>query len=325
MNRGEFLRTLTAGLAALAALPRAEAQNFPRGPLRLIVPFPPGGGTDILARLVTQAIAEKAGWTFVIDNKAGAGGTLGLDQLAKATPDGQTFGLGQTANLAIAPSLYAKLPYQPLLAFAPVGSVATQPNVLVVRADTPYRTFAEFIAAARAAPSNLTLGSPGTGTIGHLAGELLARRAGFKVLHVPYKGTGPAVTDVVSGQLDFVLTTPPGVMSLVKAGKLRALAVTSPKRLTALPSVPTVSESGFVGFVAEDWKALLAPAGTPPAILAAMNNALNEALRNTALVGKLESEGSIALGGSSAELAVLMKAETERWGDAVRASGAKAE
>ena len=325
MNRGEFLRQAGAGMATLAWLPAPWAQWAPAGPVRVIVPFPPGGGTDILARLTTQAISESTGWTFVIENKAGAGGALGLDQLAKAAPDGMTFGLGQTANLAIAPTLYAKLPYQPLVHFAPVGLIATQPNVLVVRAESSYKSFTDFIGAARSAAKGVTLGSPGAGTVGHLAGELLAKRAGFKILHVPYKGTGPALNDVMSGLLDFVLTPPPGAMSLLRAGKLRALAVTSPRRLAALPSVPTVSESGFDGFVAEDWKSFMAPAGTPPTVLASMNEALNEALRNKGLVAKLEAEGSVALGGTSALLNALMKTEIERWGEAVRLSGAKAE
>ncbi len=325
MNRGEFLRQAGAVMAVLAGLPAARAQKYPGGPIRLIVPFPPGGGTDILARIVTQAITESRGWTFVIDNKPGAGGTLGIDQLVRAAPDGLTFGVGQTANLAVAPSLYTKLPYQPAVNLAPVAAIATQPNVLVVRAESPYKSFAEFISAARSAKSSLTLGSPGTGTIGHLAGEMLARRAGFKILHVPYKGTGPALTDAISGQLDFVLTTPPGVMALLKAGKLRPLAVTSTRRLAALPSVPTVAESGFEGFVAEDWKALVAPAGTPAPMLATLNEAMNEALQNKALAAKLEAEGSAAMGGTGAELAALMKSEIDRWGEAVRVSGAKAE
>lgn len=322
MDRRTF--HFAAWATTLGSLPLLARAQTPRpGTIRLVVPFPPGGGTDIVARLLSQTVAEATGWVFVIDNRAGAGGTLGMDQLAKSAPDGATFGVGQTANLAIGPSLYPRLPYNPLRDFAPVVAIASQPNVLVVRADSPARTLSDLISAARSSAQPMTLGSPGAGTVGHLAGEMLAGRAGFKLLHVPYKGTGPALNDVIAGQIDFVLTTPPGVMSLLRAGKLRALAVTSPKRLAALAAVPTVAEAGFDGFVAEDWKAMLAPAGTPETAIRAMNQAVNGALRNPAVVARLEAEGSLATGGTASDLALLMKAETERWGAAVRSSGAR--
>jgi tripartite-type tricarboxylate transporter receptor subunit TctC len=321
-----YVRRLAAALLLAAGfVAGAAAQGTPASPIRVIVPFPPAGGTDILARLVANAVAESTKWNLFIDNRPGAGGTLGLDLLAQARPDGATFGVGQTANLAIGPSLYEQLSFNPLKDLAPVVLIASQPNVLVVRADSPYRTLPELITAARAKPGALSLGSPGSGTVAHLAGEMLGMRAGFKLVHVPYKGTAPALNDVMGGQIDFMMTPPTGVMPLVRAGKLAALGVTSLRRLPALPSVPTVAESGYAGFVAVDWKGVLAPAGTPVAALQAMNSAVNAALVKPQIVSRLEAEGSIPLGGTSAELAALMKSEIEAWGAAVRKTGAKAD
>ena len=250
-----------AAAAWLNAAPALADTAWPDKPVRLIVPYTPGGATDIVARLVSQKLADDTKWTFIVDNRAGGNGNIGMDVVAKAKPDGYTVGLGQTANLAINPTLFPKMPYDALKDLMPVSVVASQPVVLVVRADAPFKTLAELVAAAKAKPGEIRQALAGTGTLGHMAGEVLAKRAGFKVLNVPYKGAAPAITDLLGGQTDCMFATPQGALAMVKGGKLRALAVTSAKRLPVMPDVPTVAES-YKGFEAVDWKALVVPAGT---------------------------------------------------------------
>jgi tripartite-type tricarboxylate transporter receptor subunit TctC len=322
-SKRTFLWSAGAALLAAAA-PAALAQSkWPEQPIRLIVPFPPAGGTDTVARLIAEKITTATGWAFVLENRPGAGGNIGLDLVAKARPDGSTIGLGQTSNLAINPALYPKLPYHALKDFAPIALVAGQPLVLVVKAGSAYNTLADLVAKAKAA--TLSMASPGSGTVGHLAGELLAQRAGVKVLHVPYKGAAPAVTDLMGGQVDFYLATPQAVIPLVKANKLKALAVTSLKRVPVLPDVPTVDESGYRGFEASDWKGLVAPAGTSPEIVKRLNAAVDQALGQRDTLARLLAEGSVPLGGTPADFAKFLQAENERWGAAVRKAGVKVE
>jgi tripartite-type tricarboxylate transporter receptor subunit TctC len=316
----------TAAASVLLALPLlAAAQTFPAGPIKLIVPFPPAGGTDVLARVVTQSIAEATKWTFVVDNRPGAGGNIGLDMVAKAKPDGTTFGLAQTSNLAINPALYAKMPYDALKDFAPVVLVASQPMVVVVGANSPHKTLAQLVAAAKAKPGGVVMASAGGGTVGHLSGEMFAKRAGVKFLHVPYKGAGPALNDVIAGQVDVNFATPPSALNLLRGSRLKALAVTSAQRLAALPDVPTVAESGYKDFVAEDWKAFVAPAGTPADAVQKLNAAVNAALARPETKKKLAEEGSRPLGGTPEQLAAFIKTEHVRWGAAVRDAGVKAD
>jgi len=319
---------LAAGAAALAtvAAPLALAQPaWPDQPIRLIVPFPPAGGTDTVSRLISEKITAATSWAFVIDNRPGAGGNIGLDAVAKAKPDGATIGMGQTSNLAINPTLYPKLPYNALKDFAPIALIAGQPMVLVVKAGSPYKTLADLVSAGKAKPGGLSMASPGSGTVGHLAGELFAQRAGFKFLHVPYKGAAPAVTDLMGGQVDFYLATPQAVVPLIKGGKLQPLAVTSVKRVPVLPEVPTVDESGYKGFEATDWKGLVAPAGTPPDVVKRLNAAAEKALAQPDTLSRLLAEGSVPLGGSPEAFAKFLQAENARWGDAVRKAGVKLE
>ncbi|MEM5432962.1 tripartite tricarboxylate transporter substrate binding protein [Cupriavidus oxalaticus] len=313
---------LPALLAAGAGVAHAS-DAYPAQPVRLIVPFPPAGGTDVLSRLVFNKIGMATKWNVVVENRAGAGGNIGMDGVAKARPDGYTLGMGQTANLAINPSLYPKMPYNALKDFAPVALVATQPVVLIVRNDAPYKTVADLVAAAKA--KQLSMASAGTGTVGHLTGEMFARRAGIRMLHVPYKGASPALTDLMGGQTDFYFATPPIAMPMIKAGKIRALAVTSAKRLPLLSAVPTVAESGYAGFQAEDWKALVAPAGTPPEVVARLNAEVNKALAQADTVSKLREEGSEPRGGTAKELGAFIQSENTRWGEIVRQSGARVE
>ncbi|CAG9164548.1 Bug family tripartite tricarboxylate transporter substrate binding protein [Cupriavidus pinatubonensis] len=309
--------------AVMAAAGPARADTYPSQPVRLVVPFPPAGGTDVLSRLVFNKVGVATHWNVVVENRAGAGGNIGLDVVAKAKPDGYTLGMGQTANLAINPTLYPKMPYDAVKDFTPVVLVSAQPVVLIVRADSPYKTVADLVAAAKAKP--LSMASAGTGTVGHLTGEMFARRAGIKMLHVPYKGASPALTDLLGGQTDFYFATPPIAMPMIKAGKIRALAVTSAKRLPLLAAVPTVAESGFAGFQAEDWKALVAPAGTSPDVVKRLNAEVNKALAQPDTISKMREEGSEPRGGTPQDLAAFIKSENTRWGAIVRESGARVE
>lgn len=315
------LRAL-ATTALLVCVDLALAQTYPSAPIRLVVPFPPGGGTDVLARLLAQTVTDVKAWTFVIDNRPGAGGNLGLELVAKAKPDGLTLGLAQTSNLAINPSLFKKMPYDALKDFIPIALVAGQPVVLVVGEKSPYKRLADLVGAAKTKPGTITLASAGNGTVGHLAGELFAKRAGIQWSHIPYKGAAPAITDVIAGQVDLNFATPASALGFLRAGRLRALAVTSAERLYVLPDVPTIAESGFKGFVAEDWKALVAPAATPPAVVKALNEAVNAALAKGEMRARLALEGSKPLGGPSEPLQAFLKQESARWAAAVRESGA---
>ncbi|HVL45600.1 MAG TPA: tripartite tricarboxylate transporter substrate binding protein [Acidovorax sp.] len=311
-------------LVLLAASATAFAQPaYPSQPIKVIVPFPPGGGTDIVTRMVLDKIRASTGWTLVVDNKAGAGGNIGMDAVAKAAPDGYTIGMGQTANLAINPALYAKMPYDATKAFAPVATVAGQPVVLVVNSASRFKTLADLVNAAKAKPETLTMASAGNGTVGHLTGEVFTRQAGIKTNHIPYKGAGPAATDLLGGQVDYYFATPQAVISFVKAGKLRALAVSSTKRLPVLPGVPTIAESGYKDFNTSDWKMLVAPAGTPPEVLARLQAEVSKALARPDTITALQAEGSEPLASSSQEAITFLKAEQERWGNVVRTSNVK--
>ncbi|MDF3837210.1 tripartite tricarboxylate transporter substrate binding protein [Cupriavidus basilensis] len=319
--RALLLLALPAALAA-GAVP-AAAGSYPTQPVRLVVPFPPAGGTDVMARLVFNKVGMATHWNVVVENRAGAGGNIGMDAVAKARPDGYTLGMGQTANLAINPTLYPRMPYDAVKDFAPVALVSAQPLVLIVRKDAPYKTLADLVAAGKG--KQLSMASAGTGTVGHLTGEMFARRTGIRMLHVPYKGASPALTDLLGGQTDLYFATPPIALPMIKAGKLRALAVTSAKRLPLLADVPTVIEGGYAGFQAEDWKALVAPAGTPAEVVRRVNEEINKAIAQPDTIARMREEGSEPRGGSPAELAAFIKAENTRWGTIVRQSGAKAE
>ncbi len=296
---------------------------FPSQPIRVVVPFPPAGGTDVVARLVVEKVRAATGWTFVVDNKAGAGGNIGMDAVAKSKPDGYTLGVGQTANLAINPSLYSKMPYAAAKDFVPVSLLAGQPVVLVVNAASPYKTVADLVAAAKAHPSKLSMASAGNGTVGHLTGEIFAMQTGIRITHVPYKGASPAAIDLVGGQVDFYFATPQAVIAFVKSGKLRALAVSSSRRLPVLPDVPTVAEGVLKGFETTDWKMLVAPAGTPADIVRRLNAEVEKAMSKPETAAQLLSEGSIPMGGPTQQVAQFLKAEQQRWSAVVRESHVK--
>jgi tripartite-type tricarboxylate transporter receptor subunit TctC len=308
--------------AAVPAGPAFAQADYPAKPIRLIVPFPPGGGTDMIARAVAQKVAELNKWSVVVDNRPGAGGNLGVDAAAKAAPDGYTLVVGQTSNLAINPTLYPKLPYKPLKDLAPVALLSSSPLVMVVPANSPFKTFAEVVAAAKKQPDGITLGYPGNGTVAHLAGELAENAAGIQLRHVPYKGAAQALTDVMSGQVELYMSSIPTLLGQVRNGKLKPLAVTSPKRSAQLPDTPSLAESGYKDFNAVTWFGVLAPAGTPAPIVAQLNKAINEALKQPDVAEKLRSEGGEVLGGSPEQFSQLLKAELPRWGQIVKNSGA---
>jgi tripartite-type tricarboxylate transporter receptor subunit TctC len=318
---------LTATVTALActtfAAPAARAQAWPAKAIRIVVPFPPGGGTDIIAREVSQKVTAATGWTFVIDNKPGAGGNLGVDAAAKAPADGYTLVLGQTSNLAINPTLYSKLPYNPQKDLAPVGLIASAPLVIVVPATSAYKTLADLVAAAKARPGEVNFASPGNGTVAHLTGEQFQKAAGIRFQHVPYKGANQALTDVISGQVQLYVSSVPSVLQQIRTGKLRPLAVTSARRVDDIPQTPTVGESGYKGFDASTWFGLLAPAGTPRDVLARLNAEFNKALQQPDLRKRLGDEGADPLGGTPEQFAELIRDDIVRWGRTVKESGVR--
>lgn len=330
MNCSRSRRNLltTAALAALLPL-AAQAQDatsaWPDKPIRFVVPYTPGGGTDAVTRHIAEKITLDTKWAFIVDNKPGGGGNIGLDMVAKSRPDGYTLGMGQTANLAINPAALAKMPFDPVKDLIPVALVAEVPTVLVVRADSPWTSLADMVKAAKSRPGQVTQALAGTGTVGHLAGEMLAKKAGFKVLNVPYKGAAPAITDLLGGQTDYMFATPQAVLGMLAGGKLRALAITSAKRVAVLPKVPTVAEQGYKGFEAVDWKVIVAPAGTPADIVKRLNAATAKALTQPALLAKLAEEGSSPMSGSPEDAARYLKAEQAEWGALIREAGIKFE
>ncbi len=319
------LATASVSLALALFAGLATAQAYPAKPIRLIVPFPPGGGTDIAARTIANKLSDTVKWTFVVENKPGAGGNLGVEQAVKAPADGYTLVIGQTSNLAINPALYAKLPYDPLRDLSPVALIVSAPVVLVVAANSRYASLGDLLAAAKRDPGGVTFASPGNGTVSHLAGELLQRAAGVKLTHVPYKGASQALTDTLGGQVQSFMSSVPSALSQIKGGRLRAIAVTSAKRAPELPEVSTIAESGYKGFEASTWYGLLAPAGTPVPIIARLNAEVNRALGTPEVRERLAAEGGEVLGGSLEQFASFLKAEHAKWGRVVQESGARVE
>lgn len=320
----KLITRLSFGLVfAATAVVAAAQQPYPNKPIRLIVPFPPGGGPDILARVIATKLQTTNGWTVVVENRPGAGGNIGVDIVAKSAPDGYNVVIGQTSNLAVNPTLYPKLPYNPLTDLAPVATVATAPLVLVVAANSPFKTLQEIVAAGKAKPGSISYGSPGNGTVAHLSAEVLQRTAGIKLQHIPYKGASQALTDLIGGQIDLYMSSIPTALGQIKTGKLRPIAVTSSKRVSDLPSVSTVSEAGYKGFEAVTWFGLLVPAGTPAPIIQKLNAATNVALKSADVREKIAAEGAEVMGGTPEAFASLIKDEIARWAPIVKESGAK--
>lgn len=318
-------RLFAIAAAALAVLfaPMAFAQtNYPTKPVRLIVPFPPAGTTDILARAVAQKLSETWGQQVVVDNHPGAGGNIGSDLVAKAAPDGYTLLMGTVGTHAINPSLYSKMPYDHVKDFVPVILVAGVPNVLVVNPSLPVKSVRELIDYAKANPGKLNFASSGNGTSIHLSGELFKTMTGVQMTHVPYKGSSPALTDLMGGQVQLMFDNLPSSLSFIKAGKLRALAVTSSQRSATLPELPTLAESGLPGFEASSWFGVLAPAGTPKEIVDKINGAVAAWLATPEAKEKLLAQGAIAAGGPPDAFVKHIAAETTKWAKVVKESGA---
>jgi tripartite-type tricarboxylate transporter receptor subunit TctC len=318
----QTLLKLSLGLLLSLAAAAAGADAYPTKLIRMIVPFPAGGTTDILARSVGQKLGEALGQQVIIDNRPGAGGNIGSDMVAKAAPDGYTLLMGTVGTHAINPSLYPKMPYDHVKDFAPIALVAGVPNVLVVNPSVEAKSMQELIALAKAKPGQLSFASSGNGTSIHLSAELFKTMAGVDMLHVPYKGSAPALTDLIGGQVNLMFDNLTSSLSYIKAGKLRALAVTSSKRSPALPDVPTIAEAGLPGFEASSWFGVFAPAGTPPEIIARLNKEIVKALSSAELKERLAGQGAEAVGDSPEQFAAHIKSETAKWAKVVKASGA---
>jgi tripartite-type tricarboxylate transporter receptor subunit TctC len=319
-------------LAALATAVLATAANaqaaWPAKPIHIVVPFTPGGSTDILARSIGAELNKAWGQAVIIDNVPGAGGSLGADRVAKAPADGYTLLMGHIGTLAVTPSIYPKLPYDPLKSFAPVAWVARVPNVLAVNPKVKATNLAEFLALARSQPGRLNYASGGNGSAAHIAMEYLKLKSGTFMVHVPYRGTAPAVNDAIAGQVDAIFTGAPAVMPFVKSGQLRALAVSSPKRLQSLPELPTVAESGIkelAGFEADQWYGIVAPAGTPPDVVAKLNAQINASLNAPVMKTRLQAEGAEATPATPEVFGRLIASEIERWRPVVKAGKVRPE
>jgi tripartite-type tricarboxylate transporter receptor subunit TctC len=312
-------------VAGLALAGPAKAQDYPSKPIRLVVPFAAGGATDVLARLVGERLTASLGQQVVVDNRPGAGGNIGSDIVARAEPDGYTILMGAVGTHAINPSLYPKMPYDPVKDFAPVTLVASVPNVLVVNPEVPAKSVQELIDLAKAKPGELNFASSGNGTSIHLSGELFKAMTGTDIVHVPYKGSGPAVTDLLGGQVQMMFDNMPSSLPHVKAGKLRALGVTSAKRSPALPEVPTIAEAGVPGYDATSWFGILAPAGTPEPVVTRLQGAIVQALGEPEMRQRMADLGAEPVGDTPAEFGQFITAELAKWAKVVNDAGVKLE
>ncbi|MBK0393824.1 tripartite tricarboxylate transporter substrate binding protein [Ramlibacter algicola] len=315
-------RAALAIAAATLATTTAFAQGWPAKPIRLVVPFPAGGGTDIITREVANKL-QASGYTFVVDNKPGSGGNLGVDAAAKSAPDGYTLVMGQTSNLAINPTLYSKLPYDSVKDLTPVSLVASAPLVIVASAASPFKTLDDVVKASKANPGSVNFATSGNGTVAHLAAESFQKAANVKLTHIPYKGASQGVTDVISGQVQLYVSSIPTLIGHIKSGKMRALAVTSLQRVNDLPQVPTIAESGYKGFEAVTWFGILGPANLPKDVVAKLNADINKALKDPELSKKLGDQGADVAGSTPEQFAKLIHDDIARWGKIVKESGAK--
>ena len=321
MRMKRFLLVLTAAAVPLLA----AAQAYPAKQIHVVVPFPPGGPTDVVGRVLGQSLGETFGQTVVVDNKVGAAGNIGVDQVAKAAPDGYTIGIVPAGNVAVNPTLFANLPYK-AADLAPVTMLATVDNVLVVNAETvPARTMKELLDLAGKKPGALTYASPGAGSQAHLAGALLELSTGVQLLHVPYRGIAPAVNDLVGGQVSMMFAPLQTALPHIRSGKLRAIGIASQKRSPLLPDLPTIAEQGVAKFEAVSWYALMVPAGTPADIVDKLSAATMRFLALPDTRAKLAAQGMDAAGGSPQDLAATIRSETARWSEVVRKQNIKPE
>jgi tripartite-type tricarboxylate transporter receptor subunit TctC len=326
MAKAIYLRALArAGITitVLCAAAPAIAGDYPNHAIRMLVPGTAGGGMDVMARLVANSISEEVKQPIVVENKPGAAGDIAIGQLARSAPNGYTIALGQTSQLAINPTLYGNLPYHPTKDLAPIVLVSEAPNVVVVSAKSPIKSIADLIAKAKAAPEGLDLATPGIGTVSHLAAEMLQKEAGVKFRHIPYKGASSALTDVIGGRIPVMMSSIPTALALIKAGELRAIAVTAGERSPVLPEVPTMEEQGYPHFYAATWYGLLCPAGTPSDVVAKLNKAANQALDSRTIKKRVMAEGASVLGGSSAAFQSRIVSENAKWSKLIKEAGIK--
>lgn len=311
--------------AAFAAAP-AAAQAWPAKPIRLVVPFAPGGSSEIIARSLANALAQSLGQPVYVENKPGAAGNVAMEEVKRAPADGHTLILGHVGVLAVNPTLFGKsLPYDPVRDFAPVSLVASVPNVIAVNPSLPVHTLAELVRKAKAEPGALNYGSAGNGSAGHLAMEYFKSQAKIDIVHVPYKGTGPMVSDLIGGQTQLTFNGVPPIAGQIKGGKLRAIAVGSARRVSSLPDVPTIAESGYPGFETSQWYGILVAAGTPAPIIERLHREIVAALAKPETTRRIVEDGGVAIGNSPAEFAALIAREEKRWGEVVRNAGVKPE
>ncbi|MDQ0349435.1 Bug family tripartite tricarboxylate transporter substrate binding protein [Ancylobacter vacuolatus] len=318
-----MIRTLiAAAMASVFAAGTALAQDFPTRPVTLVIPFAAGGSTDLVGRLIAERMSAELGQSVVVENKGGAGGNLGAAQVAKATPDGYTILMGTVATHALNPTLYKKMPYDPVTSFAPVSLLVIVPNVLVVNPDFPAKTTEELIALLKKDPDKYSYASSGNGTPLHLSGELFKSMADVDMQHIPYQGAGPALVDVLSGQVPIMFDNLPSSTSHIKSGKLRALGVTTATRAPSFPDLPAIAEA-VPGYETYTWNAVFAPAGTPPDVIAKLNAAANKALADPKVQARLADFSAVSVGSTPEELGEHVKKEIAKWAPIVKASGAQ--
>ena len=320
-------KALFALLLAVPALtaPSAMAQQYPSKPIVLVVPFAPGGTSELISRLVAQKLTERLGQQVVVENRPGAAGNIAMEQVARAAPDGYTLILGHIGTLAVNPAMFPKLPYDAIKDFAPVSLIAAVPNIVTVNPAVPAKTLKEFLDLARAKPGSINYGSAGNGSAGHLAMEYLKRIAKTDMVHIPYKGTGPMLTDLLAGQTQATFTGSSPLIPHIKSGKLRALAVGSAVRIPSLPEVPTVAESGFAGFETAQWYGIIAPAKTPPAIIQKLSVEIAQVMKQPDVIARLSGDGTVMIGSTPNEFAAYISKEMKRWGEVVHDANIKAE
>ena len=323
MPCSHFFRLALCAIFSLVTSHAAIAQTYPSKPIRIVLGFPPGGATDILSRDFAAKLGEELKQQVIIENKPGAGGTIGADLVAKAPPDGYTLTIGTSSNHAIAVSLYKKLPYDPVKDFAPITMLAVSQNVVVVNPDIPAANIRELVAHAKANPGKLNFGSSGNGTISHLTGEMFNTLSGTQITHIPYKGSAFVFPDLISGQISVMFDSTISIAPLLKSGKIRALAVTGAKRSKIMPDLPTVAESGYPGFESSNWFGFFAPAATPRDIIARLHAAAVKVLAGTELQERFANQGAEVVANKPEEASTMLKADISKWADVARRSGAK--